>query len=103
VIARLGMADELAAKTIRFGTGSEVNDHLAGPAPGGAMAFGVSTEITFYRDKGVALAGYLPPEIESSTPYQIARSATAIPLADEFFKFLGGDQARAFFATSGVE
>ena len=103
VIEDLGLTDALAAKTMRFGTGGQVNDHLAGPAPTGALAFGVSTEITFYRDKGVVLAGYLPPEIESSTPYQIARHAAAPPLADEFFDYLGGDQARALFAASGVE
>lgn len=103
VIEDLGLTDVLATKTTRVGTGAEVNEHLAGPAAGGALAFGVSTEITFYRDKGVVLAGYLPPEIESSTPYQIARCATATPAADEFFDYLNGDQAHAYFAASGVE
>ena len=103
VIEDLGLADALVAKTMRFGTGAEVNEHLAGPGPAGTLAFGVSTEITFYRDQGVALAGYLPPEIESSTPYQIARSATAPPSADDFFDYLEGAEAQTFFTASGVE
>lgn len=105
VIENMGLTDALAAKTLRFGTGSEVNEHLAGPAPNRALAFGVSTEITFYRDMGVKLAGYLPPEIESSTDYEIALTTAAADNNDapEFFDYLASEAAHAYFAASGVE
>ncbi|NQV57394.1 MAG: substrate-binding domain-containing protein [Rhodospirillales bacterium] len=105
IIENLGLGDALKGKTIRLGTGAEVNERLANKAPAGALAFGVSTEILYYRDRGVRCAGYLPAEIENVTLYEIALTPAGAINADAraFFNFLCGDAGRAHFLNAGVE
>ena len=57
------------------------------------------------RKEGAALAASLPPEIESSTNYEIALSGDGADNngARQFFEYPAGDQARAIFAANGVE
>lgn len=105
VFAEHGLTDGLAAKTVRFSSGAQVNDYLAEKAPAGSMAFGVTTEIKFYRDKGVQMVGLLPSEIEDVTPYEIAISAAAsdVDVARQFLAFLQTPEIATAYADSGVE
>ena len=105
VIEAMGLSAFLAPKTVRHSSGAEVNDHLVKQAPAGSIAFGLTTEILFYRDKGVAMAAPLPKEIEDITFYEMA-AATRTPhaaAAESFLASLTAEVIAEFYAPTGVD
>mgnify|MGYP003667767571 CR=1 FL=1 len=105
VFAALGLAQALEPKLMRFDTGTMVNLHLAASRTENEIAFGVATEILFFREKGVAYAGPLPEDIQMSNRYVAARLTRSDRTAEAkaLMGFLGSDEARAAFAETGVE
>jgi molybdate transport system substrate-binding protein len=105
LFARLGLAGELGGRIARYGSGEEVNEHLLRSDAPDEIAFGVATEIRFYRGKGIAYAGPLPDEAQMVNVYQatlLKRSARRDE-ARALMDFLSTDEARNGFAPTGVE
>ena len=65
---RLGIAQEIAARSTRYPDGASVMEHLI-KGSGREIGFGAITEIVLFRDKGLKLAGPLPPELQNYTTY----------------------------------
>jgi molybdate transport system substrate-binding protein len=103
VIARLGLADQVAPKLQRFDTATLLNRRLAEASR--AIGFGPATEIRAWRGKGVAWAGAIPDEIQIVLPYQVAAltPSRAGEPARVLLEFLATEQARRHFIASGVE
>jgi molybdate transport system substrate-binding protein len=105
VIGELGLADKLADRITRYDMGYMVNDHLVASTAGDEIGFGVATEISIYRDRGVTYAGPLPDEIQMALEYQAAMlsGCDKLDTCRQLFEFLATNAARAAFATTGVE
>ena len=105
LMARLGVAEEVAAKTTRVATGAEVMKHLAASEALNEIGFGQIPEIRVYRDQGVTLVGPLPEEIGKTTAYAAGLSATARASepAQAFIDSLATPAAKATFRATGVE
>lgn len=104
VIARLGLADAVAAKLERFETSTLLNRRLAATAGITAIGFGPMTEIQAWRGRGVAVAGAIPEEIQVVLPYSAAMLAGARAAhARALLAFLATPPARRHFLDSGVE
>jgi molybdate transport system substrate-binding protein len=104
VIARLGLADAVAAKLERFETATLLSHRLAA-AGTGAIGCAPATEIRSWRSKGVAWAGAIPDEIQVALPHSAAILARtqAAKQARALLAFLATPQARRHFLDSGVE
>jgi ABC-type molybdate transport system substrate-binding protein len=104
VIARLGLADAIAAKLERFETATLLNRRLAA-ASTGAIGLAPATEIHAWRGNGVAWAGAIPDEIQVVLPYSAAILARtrAAEQAHALLAFLATPPARRHFLDSGVE
>lgn len=106
MIERLGVADQVADKTVCLPTGADVLDHLARSAVTKEIGFGQLTEIRRLEPEGrVRLVGPLPKEVENITTYAAAALAGAgdADAAIAYVKFLKGDEARKILVSSGVE
>jgi molybdate transport system substrate-binding protein len=101
----LGLADILEPRIERFDTGTMVNERLLAGSEPGEIAFGVATELLFFRDRGIAYAGPLPDEAQMRHVYRAAvlagsaRTAASRALLD----YLVTKEARAAFAATGVD
>ena len=69
---RLGIAQEIAARSTRYPDGASVMAHLI-KGSGREIGFGAMTEIVLHRDKGLKLAGPLPPELQNYTDHAASR------------------------------
>ncbi len=105
LMARLGVADAVAAKTTRLGTGGEVMKHLAASEVAKEIGFGQIPEIRVYADQGVTLVGPLPEEIGKPTTSAAALSATARAPepAQAFIDSMATPAAKEIFRATGVE
>jgi molybdate transport system substrate-binding protein len=105
VISDLGLAETLASRITRYDMGYMVNDHLAASTAEGEIAFGVVTEISIYRDRGVSYAGPVPDEIQMALEYQAAMliGCDVVSDVEKLFGYLGSSAARSAFAKTGVE
>jgi molybdate transport system substrate-binding protein len=105
VIARLGLANAIAGKLVRFETSTLLNRHLVESTGTGAIGFGPATEIHAWHGKGVAYAGAIPDEVQVVLPYAAAMLARtqAREAARALLAFLATPAARERFLTSGVE
>ena len=101
---RLGIAQEIAGRSTRYPDGASVMEHLI-KGSGREIGFGAITEIVLFRDKGLKLAGPLPPELQNYTTYAaspVSGSAQGEP-ARSFAQFLGSPAGRTIFAANGIE
>lgn len=104
VIANMGLAAQLAAKTERFSSGAEVNERLIKGTKRFELAFGVATELLFHADKGIVYLGPLPEEIASATPYEFAVLAGhERPEVAHLLAHLASEETREVFAATGVD
>ena len=105
VIAELGLADEIADRITRYDMGYMVNDHQVASTADDEIGFGVATEFSFYRDRGITYAGPLPEEIQMALEYQVAMvtGSDQIAAIRQLFEFLTTTEARVGFAETGVE
>lgn len=103
---RMGLAEAVRAKAVRYPDGAAVMEHLlrggAGPRE---IGLGPITEILLVRDRGLRLVGPLPPEVQNHTAYVAAAMAGAADPAGaaDFLRFLAGPEARAALDAAGVE
>lgn len=105
MIERLGLAEELAARTERLSTGSGVMTRLAeGTAPN-EIGFGQITEISRFEGGGVTLVGPLPQEVEKKTTYAagLLAGAVATEPARALLAFMDSAEARQIYAEAGLE
>ena len=101
---RLGIADEIKAKTTRYPNGERVMEHLI-HGKGNEIGFGAITEIKLFEPKGLKLVGPLPADLQNYTTYAAALMAGAPSpqAAKAFLAFLGSAEAKQAFAAGGVE
>ncbi|MEX2449908.1 MAG: substrate-binding domain-containing protein [Rhodospirillales bacterium] len=104
MIEGLGIADRVAAKTVRTPTGGGVMEHLIESSSRNEIGFGQITEIIVFKGKGVHLVGPLPKELENLTTYAagVLRDAEDADLAQRFVSFIKTPAARAAFEATGV-
>lgn len=105
VFGDMGLATRLADRITRYDMGYMVNDHLIASETEGEIAFGVATEISFYRDRGVTYAGPLPDHIQMALDYEAAMLTRSDQreVVRQLFEYLTSKQARAAFYQTGVE
>lgn len=101
---RLGIAEQIKAKTTRYPNGERVMEHLI-HGKGNEIGFGAITEIKLFEPKGLKLVGPLPAEVQNYTTYAAAlmTSAPSPPAAKALLAFLGTPEAKQAFAAGGVE
>lgn len=104
IIARLGLAAELAEKLVRLPTGGAVMRHMAA-APPRHIGFGAVTEIEVHRDLGVYPAAELPASLQNYTLYDAVsvRGADGEVWATDFLRYAASPEADPCFAEARVE
>jgi molybdate transport system substrate-binding protein len=101
LLDRLGVKQAIEPKLLRIIDGPRMMQHII-HGKGYEFGFCASVEIVLFSDKGLKLAGLLPPDIQFHTPY------AAVPMRDggatrEFLDFLDSDASRALFRKYGIE
>ena len=101
---KMGILEQLKAKTTRYPGGSEVMAHVS-KGKGNEIGFGAITEIKAYEPKGVQLVGPLPTEVQNYTSYEAAMmTGTASPdAAKAVLKQIAAPAGKAVFTSNGVE
>ena len=104
LLQRLGIADQLAAKTKRYPDGDAVMAHLI-KGSGQEVGFGAITEIMLYTDKGLRFVGPLSADVQNYTSYVAAPlvSAGNAEGGKRFLAFLGSAEAKRIFNAKGIE
>jgi molybdate transport system substrate-binding protein len=101
---RLGVAEQLKAKTTRYPNGEAVMEHVI-KGKGNEIGFGAITEIKLFEPKGLKLVGPLPADVQNYTSYAAALMANA-PSPDAaraLLAFLATPEAKQAFVAAGVE
>ena len=106
MIKKMGIADEVAAKTIRTKTGAAVMEHLHASELMSEIGFGQAVEIQVQIDKGlnVKLVGPLPKEVEKVTTYKSAllSRSTNRENAIELLNFMASEEGRQICRETGL-
>lgn len=104
MIERLGIADRVAAKTVRTKTGRGVLERLASSKSDNEIGFGQITEIRLNEDLGVHLVGPLPEPIGKTTDYAAAVLADAARPEDArgLVAFMTSPEGKEIFVATGV-
>lgn len=104
LMEKLGLAEQIKAKTVRHRDAQESFTHLLN-GKGREIGFGGLTEIVRWRDKGVRLVGPLPADIQNYTVYAAALAVDPPNPegARAFFKFLASPAAKAILKAQGVD
>jgi len=100
LLKRMGIAEQVAAKSTRYPDGAAVIDHLS-KGSGNEIGFGAMTEILLSKDNGVRLVGPLPPDVQNYTSYTAVASSSAE--AQAFVRYLGNPNAKALISAAGIE
>ncbi len=102
---RLGIADEVAARTMRPATGAAVMVHVAASDAANVIGFGQITEIRLFTDKGVRLVGPLPGDCAKTTTYAagLLADARAPEPATALIEYFASAAAKRTFVATGVE
>jgi molybdate transport system substrate-binding protein len=101
LLKRLGVWDEVAARTKRPADGARVMEQVSAGS-GNEIGFGALTEIALYRGKGVRLVGPLPAELQNYTSYGAAATSPS-EAGRAFLRHLGSAGTKALFAANGIE
>ena len=101
---RIGIAEQIKAKTTRYPNGKDVMDHII-KGRGNELGFGAITEIKLFEPKGLKLVGPLPPDIQNYTSYGAAliNNAPSADAAKAFLTYLATPEAKQIFAAAGIE
>jgi molybdate transport system substrate-binding protein len=104
MIEKLGIADQVKAKTTRYDDGAAVVEHVA-KGKGNEIGFAPLPEIKLGEPKGVTLVGPLPADLQNYTTYAAAEhtGATAKDAAKAFLAYLATPEARQTFKDAGIE
>lgn len=104
MIEEMGIAADIAGKTVCTPTGSAVVETVAENSDKTVIGFGQSTEIQRQAHLGVRLAGPLPGNLAKSTTYAAAiRTGGNEDAAGQFLGFLDSDVARDILTAAGIE
>ena len=102
---KLGIGEQLKAKTTRHPNGEAVMEHVI-KGKGKEIGFGAITEIKLYEVKGaLKLVGPLPADVQNYTSYGAAlmSNSPSPDAAKAFLMFLGTPQAKQAFVSAGIE
>jgi molybdate transport system substrate-binding protein len=105
LFSKIGVADQVKAKTVRYPNGEAVMEHIIKSA-GNQMGFGAATEIKMYEAKGgLKYVGPLPAEVQNYTSYAAAlmNGVSSPDAAKALLAFLATPQSKAAFASAGIE
>jgi molybdate transport system substrate-binding protein len=104
LFAKMGIAEQLKAKTTRHATGAAVLEHVI-KGKGNEIGFGAITEIKLYEAKGLTFVGPLPAEVQNYTSYDavLMTGATSVDAARAVLRYLATPAAKAAFISGGVE
>jgi molybdate transport system substrate-binding protein len=100
LMQRLGVADQIQAKTRRY-AGTDMVDPLVNGS-GKEIGFMPVAEIMHLRDRGMELVGPLPAEVQSYTSYSAAPLSKA-QIALGFVAFLATPAAKQIFHAAGID
>lgn len=100
LLHRLGLAEQIQAKTRRYGGTDMVEPLIRGK--GKEIGFMPVAEILHFRDRGLQLVGPLPADIQHYTSYAAA-PASKSNVALDFVRFLGTPVAKDIFVSAGIE
>jgi molybdate transport system substrate-binding protein len=100
LLKRLGVSEQVAAKSTRYPDGAAVMEHLS-KGRGKEIGFGAMTEILLSKDKGVRLVGPLPADVQNYTSYAAVASGSGE--AQGFVRYLESTQAKALISAAGIE
>jgi molybdate transport system substrate-binding protein len=101
---KLGIAEQIKAKTTRYPNGEAVMEHVI-KGKGNEIGFGAITEIKLFEPKGLKLVGPLPADVQNYTNYAAAilNTTTSPDLGKRFLAFLATPEAKQAFVSAGVE
>lgn len=104
VLEKLGIADEVASKTIRVPTGAAVMECLAAHPSNNVIGFGQITEIRLHNHLETHLVGPLPEAIGKTTTYAAGPLSTAQrpDAARALADFMASPDGKRKFVASGV-
>jgi molybdate transport system substrate-binding protein len=105
MVDKIGIADQVADKTVRVPNGAAVMEFIAADQRQRVIGFGQITEIRLHEDLGVHLVGPLPEEVGKVTTYSAGLSATAenTEAANALLAFMASEEGQQIFAGTGVE
>jgi molybdate transport system substrate-binding protein len=101
---RLGIAEHLKTKTVRYPDATGVLEHIC-KGKGGEIGLGATTVIIEGENKGLTFVGPLPPEIQNYTIYAatVVNAGSASEAAREFVRYLTAPVAQKVFAAAGIQ
>jgi molybdate transport system substrate-binding protein len=102
---KLGIGEQIKAKTTRHANGEAVMEHVI-KGKGREIGFGAITEIKLFEAKGaLKLVGPLPPDVQNYTSYGAAlmSNSPSPDAAKAFMAFVTTPQARQAFVSAGIE
>jgi molybdate transport system substrate-binding protein len=104
LFVRLGIAEQLKAKTTRYPDFAAVRDHVSKGKPN-EIGLGATTVIIEAKNQGLEFVGPLPAEIQNYTAYAatVAGKNSETTAAAEFLRYLTTPAAKAAFAAAGME
>jgi molybdate transport system substrate-binding protein len=100
LLQRLGLADQIQAKTKRY-SGTDMIEPLM-KGQGKEIGFMPVAQILIWRGRGLQLVGPLPADIQNFTTY----AADHAPKSEgglAFVRFLATPEAKGIFASAGIE
>lgn len=104
LLRKMAIYDRIQEKTTRYDDGPAMMAHLIA-GKGREIGFGAIIEILMFRDRGLKLAGPLPPEVQHWTMYVAVPMIAASDAegARSFLRYLATAPARALFAAHGID
>ena len=104
MIEKLGIADQVAARTVRVATGKAVMETLVEDTGNKTIGFCQITEIKLLEHLGVHLVGPLPEAIGKVTTYAVGLAASAGNQGDArlLIEFMASADGKRIFVDSGV-
>lgn len=102
---RIGIADQLKAKTTRYPSAADVLEHVIRGRARNEIGFGPITEIKDFEAKGLTFVGPLPADVQNYTSYVagVMSEARAPDTARDFVRYLTSAAARRTFAATGIQ
>ncbi len=105
LLEKLGLGEATKDRVLKLGDTVKVMEHVAG-SQARVIGAGQLAEIAELADKGVAIAlvAPLPDAIQNVTAYHAAvTAASREPAAGELARFLAAPEAKAVFASTGID
>lgn len=101
---KMGIAEQLKAKTTRFPNGNQVGNHVI-QSKNNEIGFLPIPYIKSNEPNGLQFVGPLPPDVQNYTVYEgvVMTGSKSEDAAKALLKFLTSDAAKKTFAAGGVE